>query len=185
MIIGLIGLAGSGKTTSAEYLMENYGFSKINFKDGLIRELKQNFPDMLNEMVISSGDPRVEDVDDLFTLKPPLMRTLMQNYGTEVRRMDNPDYWVDIWVKSISNSWAESVVVDDVRFKNEADAIKLQGGYLIKLNRPDLSPKTNHTSETEQASIIPDCIITCEAGQHDILYKNLDEIISEINGQER
>jgi ABC-type phosphate transport system ATPase subunit len=181
VIIGLIGLAGSGKTTSAEYLMEKYGFSKINFKDGLIKELKDNFPDLIEE-IANSHRMRV---DQLFDEKPPLMRTLMQNYGTELMRKIDPQHWINIWVKSISNSRAESIVVDDVRFMNEADAIKLQGGYLIKLNRPDLSPKTNHASETEQASIIPDFIITCEAGQHDILYKNLDEIISEINGKER
>ena len=83
-LIGLIGFKQSGKTTAAEYL-ESKGFERVNFKDCLIDELKQNFPDLLNEIKANMelrGLPM--SIDKLFLTKPPLVRTLMQNYGTEV-----------------------------------------------------------------------------------------------------
>jgi hypothetical protein len=53
-------------------------------------------------------------------------------------------------------NWKASVVIPDVRFENEVDAIKTAGGKLIRITRPNagLSGSAGqHRSETEQTSI--------------------------------
>jgi hypothetical protein len=116
----------------------------------------------------------------LFDEKPPLMRTLMQNYGTDVRRKDDHDYWVKQWVKGSAN--ISNIVTDDIRFKNEAQALRGQGGIIVRLTRPDVETGGDHVSETEQLEIISDYQIACGKGDLDILYNKLDEIISKETG---
>ena len=163
----------SGKSTACNYLIKKLSAKQVNFKDGLIAELKQNFPDLLTQLSIYYGVP----VDDLFDSKPPLVRTLMQNYGTEVRRRDNPDYWVNRYRDSVSEMVDEIVVTDDVRFHNEAQAVKALGGTLIRLVRTDMVNTDTHQSEQEQSAIECDYIITCNGGDLEHLYAELDKIV--------
>ena len=172
MIIGLIGFKQVGKSTAAKHL-EGRGFTRINMKDALVAELRKNFPDLLPKL----GDIYNMTVDELFEIKPPAMRALMQNYGTEVRRGDKGSYWTDQWELSAGNSENRNIVVDDVRFINEAEAVRHQGGILIRLTRPDITDGGTHASETEQLEIVADHTIECEAGGHGKLYNALDEII--------
>jgi adenylate kinase family enzyme len=194
MIIGLIGFKQVGKSTAAKYLEEKYGFTRHNMKDALIAEIKQNFPDLLQEIATASGYEKpfgyqdkphfVAVIDDLFQTKPPLMRALLQNYGTEVRRGDKNSYWTDQWVKKINQlkvmrmCW--KFVTDDVRFLNEAKAVKENGGILIRLTRADITTGGTHASETEQLEIQADHSIECKAGDHEHLYRELDRIVNEL-----
>ena len=73
-------------------------------------------------------------------------RNLMELLGTDVGRdIVHPNIWVNSLMKdykpySVRGSSYESLeskwVITDVRFPNEADAIKQKGGVLIKVNRP-------------------------------------------------
>lgn len=176
MIIGLCGYKGTGKSTVAEYLAKEYGFNRVNFKDGLVAELKQNFPKFLNELtLIHEGD--LGDVDWLFKNKPPLFRALMQEYGTEVRRADNQDYWVDKWKAKVEEVGG-NIVVDDVRLFNELAAIGDADGILIRVTRPDITTGGTHQSETEQEKFIEDFTVVGEPGDHAAIYKQVDEIIN-------
>lgn len=181
MIIGLIGFKQVGKSTAAKHL-EGRGFIRINMKDALVAELRKNFPGLLEEMCkiydrLQPFPDRFWTVDDLFEIKPPAMRALMQHYGTEVRRGDKDSYWTDQWEDAVQKSGTQHVVVDDVRFLNEAEAVRHQGGILIRLVRPDITSGGTHASETEQLSIVADHTIECEAGGHGKLYAALDDII--------
>jgi hypothetical protein len=40
-------------------------------------------------------------------------------------------------------------IITDVRFMNEAIAIKNQGGFIIRVDRPDIKLINDHPSETE------------------------------------
>ncbi len=198
MIIGFIGFQRVGKTTASNYLINKYGFVRHNMKDALVAEIKQNFPDLLVEIgnvtqEYIEPEKRVDVTDLLFQLKPPLMRALLQNYGTEVRRRDRPDYWTRRWeegVRSEKMTIADDtivvgyavpkdikVVTDDVRFKNEARVVKENGGILIRLTRPDITTGGSHASETEQLEIEADYTIECVPGDHEHLYRELDRII--------
>lgn len=188
MKIGLIGFKQIGKSTAAAYLEETHGFVRHNFKDALVAEMRRNLWDHMVEIgyaeyarknfLIADNETEESIVDRLFEEKPPLFRSLMQNYGTDVRRYDDPNYWVKQWVAPLYNT--KDLVTDDVRFLNEAAAVKGQGGVLIRLTRPDVQSGGTHKSETEQLKIVADYTIDCEQGNHKKLYEELDKIVAEL-----
>jgi len=169
-IIGLVGFKQVGKSTAAKYLEDKYGFTRHNFKDAMVQEIKDNFPNLIEELEIHYN----LSTPQLFIQKPPLMRALMVNYGTDVRRKDDPDYWTRQWVKNLVT---QKTVADDVRFLNEAAAVKIEGGIIIRLTRSDIPTGGDHASETEQLEIVADHTIECDPGDHESLYRALDDII--------
>lgn len=174
MLIGFTGKAGVGKSTACKMVMEDLPDVKhINFKDGLVRELKEKFPDLLEQIAIETGG---EGVDSLFSTKPPLMRTLMQNFGTDVRRKDDPDYWIEQWMKSVLENQQFHIVCDDVRFINEANALKKLGGTLVRITRDDITNTGSHQSEVEMDQIEVDVTISGVAGDHENLHKQVREL---------
>lgn len=65
------------------------------------------------------------------------IRQLMQFWGTEVRRKENPNYWVE---KTISQNFHEDfVIVTDCRYSNELEAVLEKDGYVLRL---EVSPET-------------------------------------------
>lgn len=183
LVIGFIGYKNSGKTTACNIVRRHIeAVIQHNFKDGLVEEMKKNLPDTLKILSNLEGMMRFLDsnkysVEQLFKDKPPLMRALMQNYGTEVRRGDNPNYWVDRWIERLPEGNVELILTDDVRFKNEAMAVKSQGGILIRLIRPDMVNTDKHQSEVEQDSIVADYEIVSRWGEESVLESKLMDII--------
>jgi adenylate kinase family enzyme len=169
MIIGFTGYKQSGKSTASAYIQEKTGAVRVNFKDALIAEVAQNFPTLLTEIA------KVTDSKDLFTEKPPLMRALLQEYGTEVRRCDNPNYWVDKWLATAGEY--PNVVVDDVRFLNEAKAVKDMGGTIVRIVRNDIVSTDSHSSETEMEQILVDHTIVVNKGDFEGLYRALSVFV--------
>lgn len=187
-IIGFTGLAGSGKSTASDYLVRTQGFVKINFKDALVAEMKERLGSVLEQMILLyENDPMMYDagkpmtIDWLFENKPPLMRALMQAYGTEVRRRDNNNYWVSIWKEKVREAirQGKNVVTDDVRFLNEAEAVHELNGKVIRIVRTDITFTGNHSSEVEQKDIAHDIALTCGKGDHEILYGLIEGFLKE------
>jgi len=186
MTIGFIGKKQSGKSTAAKYVANKYDLKRVNFKDGLVNELKERCPDLLQEIVNLLNSIAYEGITDwtidgLFDVKPQIMRKLLQNYGTNVRRVDDPLYWIKEWRKATAN--LPGVVVDDVRFLNEADAIKTRNGILIRINRVGLESNDQHISEVEMDSIEPDFTITVQTGDFAALYSQVNEVIMNAYGE--
>jgi len=151
MIIGLIGQKGVGKTT---IMNEFKDFNHINFKDVLVDEIKENF----SELLVAIKDVYKSDsIDALFEEKQPLVRALLQNYGVEVRRRDDKDYWIKRFLRKLVILRGDTIV-GDIRFLNEAETIRDVGGILVKIVR-DTNIIDSHKSETEQNKIVPDHII--------------------------
>ena len=59
---------------------------------------------------------------------------LLQWWGTEYRRFQDPDYWVNKLCVSIPST-LDVALITDVRFVNEAECIKNRGGYNVKIER--------------------------------------------------
>lgn len=176
MVIGICGYKGSGKSAAAKYIAEAHKFKRINFKDALVIEMKERLPNTLASIAEVYG---YKGNDELFFFKPTIMRALMQEYGTEVRREDNQNYWVDKWKQSAE--FAGNIVADDVRFTNELDAVKELGGIIIRIVRDDIISGGTHSSETEQESFDADFNVVAKKGNLESVYHQLDSIMNHIS----
>jgi len=59
---------------------------------------------------------------------------LLQWWGTDFRRAQDPDYWTKKLFATIPAN-LDVALVSDVRFPNEADGIKQRGGYNVNIKR--------------------------------------------------
>ena len=73
-------------------------------------------------------------------------REFLQYFGTDICRQIKPNIWVDSCIQRMLESGTELAIVPDVRFPNEADAIKQAGGKVIRLTRSPYNDQ--HESET-------------------------------------
>lgn len=180
MIYAFTGKKQSGKSTASKYLAEKLGATRINFKDALVAEIKERLPNLIQaiceimERTEYDGN-RPWTYERLVQDKPKLMRTLLQNYGTEVRRRDHEDYWVVQWLRQATKVKGD-IVVDDIRFSNEAKAVTDLGGIVIRIEREGLVSSDTHASELEMNKILVDYTISVGTGDFAELYTQLDRI---------
>jgi len=78
------------------------------------------------------------------------VRRILQWWGTEYRRAQDPDYWTKAWSRKVGQFDLENVhvLIDDVRFMNELNVIRAHGGLIVKIERPGFDGANNHASET-------------------------------------
>ena len=161
--LALHGKKESGKSTAANYLVDLYGVDVFSFAHNLKVDLA------------GMGVPW-----DVINKKPwpKWLRVLAQLYGM-YRRDQDPNYWINRFFADVVDADPEAVVVDDLRFRNEADALKRNGYTLIKLvkaGHPDDDP---HPSEKELDDY-DGFHYTIEADPGDLLtiFEALDEILA-------
>jgi hypothetical protein len=134
MIIGVLGLKGSGKDTIGNYLIENYKFKKLAYADSLKDAICCIFGwdrEMMEGITKESREWR-EEVDPYWGVSP---RHMMQKIGTDLFRKHISD---DIWIKSLKLKLKKmdcDIVITDCRFDNEIDLIKELGGKVILVER--------------------------------------------------
>lgn len=166
MIVGIAGAMGAGKDTVASWLVREQGFVRVGFADALKQEVREKFRRTLlrtaayvGPYVDATMGPDLErhlmpEPDDearlnwLLREKPPIVRELLQEFGTEVRRAEALDYWLARWVERALGH--PRVVVPDVRFPNEAAFLTARGARLIRVDRPGRDG-AGHASETSLA----------------------------------
>jgi len=140
-IISISGFIGSGKDTAAQYLIDNYNFTKLSFASSLKDAVSHVFGwdrVLLEGETLESRQWR-ELVDPWWAERlsiPHLTpRWILQQWGTEVCRVG---FHRDIWVASLENKIRKSegnVVITDARFANELNAVKNVGGKTIRIFR--------------------------------------------------
>ena len=143
MIIGLIGKARTGKTTFADYLTKKYKFQNLAFADPIKEGAKIMF--LLSEEQVYGN---LKEIVDPRWNKTP--RQILQELGTDLCR---EHFGKDIWIKRLRmeakllKKQKINIVVSDIRFPNEAEAVKSMGGHLIKIIKSDISTSDLHVSE--------------------------------------
>ncbi|MGA1295672.1 MAG: hypothetical protein ACO3X1_10160 [Burkholderiaceae bacterium] len=102
------------------------------------------------------------------------VRHMLQTLGTEYgRQCIHPDIWVRCW-KGRAQRF-DAVVADDVRFPNEAKMIKLLGGEMWRIDRPDAVNAFDHASEGSLNSYTEfDRYITNDGTIEDLISKLQD-----------
>ena len=178
MLIGLAGSAGTGKDTVADYLVAQHGFTKFSFSDALYREVSEAFGVPVEELQDREKKERPhqkltpDDCKDvgfykimlehgIHPLQAASPRWVLQRWGTEYRRAQDPEYWLKqaaLWVQA----WLD-VTMDDgqyhaglvntsVRFPNEQAWINEMGGAVWHVRRPDrghYASQLDYVSEQE------------------------------------
>ena len=129
--IGITGLAGAGKTYAATWFKLRTGGEIWSFA----AEIKR--------IAATMGWNGEKDARG---------RKLLQDLGSIGREYDR-----QCWVNRMPTD--RPVIIDDVRYINEAAAIRSVGGIIIRIERPGLTPM-DHSSETEQRHIVADYNVT-------------------------
>jgi hypothetical protein len=167
VLIGLVGLKQAGKDHTAQILGEDHRFVRFAFADRL-KEMAlaidpyvstntagaRIMPIRLTELVNRVGWETAKRYQDV--------RRLLQRLGKEgVRDSIDEDAWVNIVFEQVDPLLAAgmNVVVSDVRFANEADAIRRRGGLIWRIAREGQESHDEHASETEQKRIVTDLVL--------------------------
>lgn len=159
MLIGLCGAAGSGKNTVADIL----GWRQASFAAPLYRMV-----------AVMTGVP-VQSLQDRACKEQPIEwlgkspRQLLQTLGTEWGRAHVAE---DVWIRATLHEitpWleaGENVVVTDVRFDNEAAAIRAAGGRVIRVARGGClaGATAGHSSEAGISACFVDAEIDNSGG---------------------
>lgn len=170
-LIGISGRSGSGKDTFGNLLRAKLGHTAVIGKfANLLKKIselmldvrpgsfeKEDFkkiqlPKQLQQT--HSLQTRDENTKPMWTdsITSHDYRWFLQTLGTEVGRHIHPDFW--IWAFFNSCNPDKTIIITDVRFKNEAEEIKKRGGIMIRIENPK-QPKqlylysTPHPSETD------------------------------------
>jgi hypothetical protein len=141
MIIGFVGLIGSGKDTAADYLVNEHGFKRDSFAAPLKDAVANVFGwdrDLLEGATAASRHWR-EQTDLWWAKRLGILqltpRWVLQHWGTEVARQG---FHSDIWVASLENrlrTATSNIVITDCRFPNEIKAIQEAGGKVYRIQR--------------------------------------------------
>lgn len=140
-VIGLAAQARAGKSTVAQYLAGHFGYVEMSFAAPIRRFISDLTGIPLEDLEKTEVKERVIP----WIGKSP--RQMMQTLGTEWgRELVSESLWVDAVMHKALRS-DRPVVISDVRFENEAKAIREVGGAVIHLTRPGAPKVSAHKSE--------------------------------------
>ncbi|WNO26044.1 deoxynucleoside monophosphate kinase [Arthrobacter phage Wildwest] len=158
-LIGLIGKKRTGKDTFADKLVRDHGYTRVALADPLrdaayrLNPIMGTFP-LLDEGVTRVREWRLQDVIDVLGWEKakdycPEVRIMLQRLGTEAIRTIDDRFWIRAAFEKIDALRADGkpVVVTDVRYPNEADAIRDATGYLVRIVRDLPDDGDTHASE--------------------------------------
>jgi hypothetical protein len=171
-LIGLIGYARTGKDTFAAELVAAYGYRRVAFADPLraaayalnpIVRSHWDGPIRLAEVVDEIGWERAKD-------EYPEVRRTLQHIGQGMRDTVDEDLWLNVAMDKV-DGYGGPVVITDVRYRNEADAIRDRGGVLVRVIRPGARPANAHESETALDRMDTDEVVRNVAGLEELREK--------------
>lgn len=147
MIIGLSGYAQSGKDTVAKFLVEQRGFERIAFADP-IRNLLWDMNPMLKDGFYLQGVVNAYGWDVAKT-RFPEVRRLLQELGVAARKHIDSEVWITTALQKMSGDG--NYVVTDVRFQNEAEALRSPfrkgNAQIWRVERNGVKAVNDHVSE--------------------------------------
>ena len=117
MRLAIIGVMCSGKTTIADYLVNNHNFRKLSFADDVKKY-----------------------ANEIFNLKNK-NRRILQQFSSKMKEIDS-DIWIkrlDIKLKMLNDNDNDNdnIVIDDLRFENELEYLKKNNFKFLKLEISD------------------------------------------------
>jgi hypothetical protein len=159
-IVAICGAMNSGKDTIAAELQSQL---KETCKVSL-----RSFGSYVKDHICNTFNINLELIESWkrVDVAPPTfdrpMRELLQHVGD--LRTFQPTYWVNKLLRELPSSGL--IIVTDVRYENELQALKQRGAYVLSVVRPSLPAKnasTPHSSENELVKWIDECFESTES----------------------
>lgn len=205
-IIALTGSAGTGKDTAADILVTHCGFTKLAFADALRAEVQAAFnvpPELLTRRDLkemhTAALALVECTDMGFLgalarrlisldsgvgrawlTQPHSPRQILQWWGTEYRRAQRINYWLDLLRDRIHQLHAldgrTRFVIAGARFENEAALVRAMGGVVWQITRDGIERvEGQHASATDGSRLNPTVVIDNDDTLHSLREAVLGE----------
>lgn len=144
-IIGLHGLPRSGKDTVASVLVRDRHYMRASFAE----PLKAAAAVLLNRPV-SQCHGIDYDREQIMPEWGFSMRWFLQRFGTEgIRDAIAVDFWtrrMKSTLDALADAGAPAVVITDVRFENETQALRERGAQIVEVRRPGTTA-SSHSSD--------------------------------------
>jgi ABC-type dipeptide/oligopeptide/nickel transport system ATPase component len=192
VVIGLLGRAGSGKSTAAKHLVERYDAQIVSFA-GPLKKLAQKILPFTDEQLYGPTAVK-EAIDPRFGLSAI---EFLQKLGNGAREEIHPSVWVTAATTSILRLYEKDpvrnlFVIDDVRYINEAEILHNSPeflGYVVKLICPDAQTTRdpNHPSEAQvdqvTGNLINAVIESFRSDGAQDLKNKVDEVFGKLTGK--
>lgn len=174
--VALVAPKHTGKTTFARTLETWYGFHHTSLADpikfSIIHAVNAFLTDQRIEPLLTPAD---------LALHKDSFRQGMQWLGTDIVRdlCGRPTHWIENLINRVEaiEAYAEerqktsAIVVDDVRFVNEAEVLRERGFEIVRLFRDSEMQPDLHKSETEMYNIQCDEVVYLEEDPSDTIEK--------------
>ena len=160
-IVGLAYKKGVGKNTTAKFMTtllrcENPGLKimEVSFAG----KLKDICYQLYSWAGLKRGIYYESHREEKEVILPELGKSPRQIWievGNKLREVD-PDIWINFALKGAK---ADIIIITDVRFRNEAQAIRNNGGILLKIDRPSIEQGTDPAEVDLDSWTDWDCVI--------------------------
>ena len=140
-LIGIAGRKGSGKSTLAQWASEGYLHDVDSFAE-TIRMMLRSLG--VSEYHLTDQQGKEEVIPWLGKSGRELMLSLGTAWG---RDMVMENIWVNALIRRYTSRALPATIVDDVRFANEAHALRSEGGIIVEISRPGFEPGDGSSQE--------------------------------------
>ena len=152
-IIAITGLKGSGKDTTADYIIKQYpNWEKDSFAGTLKDAVSVIFG--WDRKMLAGETPEDREIretrDEYWSEKfgyEITPRIILQQLGTDcLRNHLHKNIWVDSLEKKVRNT-DKNIIITDCRFKNEIEMLKNLGAFFVRVERPPFPQWFNKVGE--------------------------------------
>jgi hypothetical protein len=181
-LIGLCGLAYTGKDATADILCSQYGFERAAFADP-IREMLEALlePAGISTDYLYTPELKDEPIPGLLVSGRQLMQTLGSEWG---RHQVDGGLWVNIAARRLGlhklnpTPVAERIVITDCRFANEAATVRKLGGEVWQVVRAGVpNVEGGHASQNDGTNLQPDLALYNGQSINDLRHSTLRALV--------
>ena len=171
VIVAISGKKGSGKDTVADFLVQEFNFTKLSFAAPL-KEVC---------CILFSMDPMYFEHRELKeSWKHPetdmTPREILQYVGSDLMRKSFPNIWINIMKKKLHDR-TKNYVISDLRFTNEYEFLRtLDHVTFLNMKRGSIETKDTHISENG-LTVNDDFKIIENQGTKEELYDKIKKLL--------
>lgn len=187
-IIALTGIARSGKDTTADYLVQKYGYVRLAYADIMKSILCSTFNITPQELEAYKNDSNstiaVLDINQSadfvkYGLLKVTFRNILENFGQSMKALFGEKVWSNLIVQKIKELNYDKIVVSDVRFHVEIDGLRENFNDVTLLKVTNwLQPASEHASEVQHLEFT-DYTLIDNTKDLEWLYKQIDKIVQQ------